>query len=678
FDAILGNPPYISIHTLAGDAANRDLQHRLCRAIEHRFGYLDDLYVHFTDLGFRLLRSGGTFGFIVSDTFFTLASKQRMRDLLQQHTLLRLGQCDPFDATVDAALFVARKAAPPPEHQLLFVQARPRRLPDGRMSRPDEALPLLPPMEDLRLAADDDGTRHGEFQCLRLHQVPAALFASAHKGVFFEPRAATLELFHRFNDPVKRLVAEWWPRIETSAKFAAHRDVIREYHTSLKPGDVTLVGLIAEGGQGMRTANNARFLGYLRDTPQADAILTKRATWTTRWLKNDAIGPRFLDLLEKAGGDPAKPLADSAAWEATVEPLREQFSALELGFGKTDLYRIVPPELVATEEDFQFTWDARREELFELWKKTPALDAFWNEQSLADASKARRELRKARKISAADFCALGQKLQSWLAAEKLPARLLGLRSGESYADPDDAPRIAVTYNGFYGRRRFAPFRKGDPEGNRWLDNEPLFIDWINPNVVWLFANSGRPETRSPVIRNAHLYFTEGLTYNIHGRGVPLKSKYQPACVFDASASRLSSACPLISAPYLLAMFNSFIVSDYIKKFQNNTWYEINDLRQLPVVVPTASTGKRLKKLVDTAVSLKRLQFTNWEPANDMAAFARTLTNELLASAPPYLRPGAQMQLLATVADCLAVVELAVNWEAEKLYGVEGRGPFDDF
>jgi len=35
-------------------------------------------------------------------------------------------------------------------------------------------------------------------------------------------------------------------------------------------------------------------------------------------------------------------------------------------------------------------------------------------------------------------------------------------------------------------------------------------------------------------------------------------------------------------------------------------------------------------------------------------------------------------LLATVEDCLAVVELAVNWEAEKLYGVEGLGPFDEF
>jgi hypothetical protein len=47
-------------------------------------------------------------------------------------------------------------------------------------------------------------------------------------------------------------------------------------------------------------------------------------------------------------------------------------------------------------------------------------------------------------------------------------------------------------------------------------------------------------------------------------------------------------------------------------------------------------------------------------------------------APAYLRPAAQFKLLHTAADCLAVIELAVIWEAEKLHGVEGPGPFDEF
>jgi hypothetical protein len=35
-------------------------------------------------------------------------------------------------------------------------------------------------------------------------------------------------------------------------------------------------------------------------------------------------------------------------------------------------------------------------------------------------------------------------------------------------------------------------------------------------------------------------------------------------------------------------------------------------------------------------------------------------------------------LLVTPLDCLQVLEKAVNWETEKLYGVEGQGPFDEF
>jgi hypothetical protein len=44
----------------------------------------------------------------------------------------------------------------------------------------------------------------------------------------------------------------------------------------------------------------------------------------------------------------------------------------------------------------------------------------------------------------------------------------------------------------------------------------------------------------------------------------------------------------------------------------------------------------------------------------------------------YLHPSAQLKRLHTTADCLAVLEPAVDWEAEKLYGEDGLGPFDEF
>jgi hypothetical protein len=75
---------------------------------------------------------------------------------------------------------------------------------------------------------------------------------------------------------------------------------------------------------------------------------------------------------------------------------------------------------------------------------------------------------------------------------------------------------------------------------------------------------------------------------------------------------------------------------------------------------------------------KRLIFAGATPPNKLVGSVRGLSDELAAKAPSYLRPSAQFKLLHTAADCLAVIELAVNWEAEKLYAVEGLGPFDEF
>jgi hypothetical protein len=691
FDAFLGNPPYISTHTSSEEAWRK--------ALEKRAGYIEDLLVHFTDLGFQLLRPGGRFGFIVSDTFFTLASKLRMRQMLQSHGLTHIGQCDPFDATVDAAIFVACKATPnfPADgKETLFVQARPRKVANEKPTRPEKDLPTLKPIGELKfsdatkLAGGAGEVQHGEHGCLRFHRAPSALWRDAHKRVFFEPRPGTLRLFEKFNEPVEKLVGVWWEQIETSQKFADNHADISAYHKTLKPGDVTLVGLIAEGGQGMRTANNARFLGYLQGTPSADAVLAKREDWIRRWLADAEIKPAFLGLLAQNGGDVGKPLKNSAAWEACIEPLKGKFSLAKLGFGKTDLYRIVLADLIAKPADFEFAFAERKKELLKLWRTDSDLKMFWETDLGFGASHAKmQKLWKKADVSDSEFCELCQEFQNWLPKENsrrrkagkktIPNKALGLRSAENYDDPADAPRIATIYNGFCGRAQFASFRKGDPEGNSWSDNDPLFVEWSRNNAVWFFENSGRPEPKMPVVRNAHLYFTSGVTWSLHANHVAVKARFQQPCVFDASGSRLTPFKSLMSAESFLAILNSDVFSFFLKKFiKHNQDVEINDVRMMPLVIPTRGQEKRLKELAEQAMEAKRLTFAGATPPNKLAASVRVLADELAAKAPAYLHPSAQLKLLHTAADCLAVLELAVNWEAEKLYGVEALGPFDEF
>lgn len=218
-----------------------------------------------------------------------------------------------------------------------------------------------------------------------------------------------------------------------------------------------------------------------------------------------------------------------------------------------------------------------------------------------------------------------------------------------------------------------PFRKGDPQGNRWIDNEPLFVNWSRDSVNWL---SEAPEARW---QGHKFFFTGGITWTAVANHVAMKARYQEPCVFDADSMRLTPKASVIEPLAFLALLNSDLVSFFKMKFIKHTQkWEIGDLRQLPLAMPTRRQEEWLAELTGRAMEAKRHIFAGETPSNPLVAFVRGLTTELAASAPRYLQPSAQLKLLHTVADCLAVIELAVNWEAEKLYGVEGLGPFDEF
>jgi hypothetical protein len=83
-------------------------------------------------------------------------------------------------------------------------------------------------------------------------------------------------------------------------------------------------------------------------------------------------------------------------------------------------------------------------------------------------------------------------------------------------------------------------------------------------------------------------------------------------------------------------------------------------------------------LAELCIEAKRAEFSNQPPPNPLVGRTREIATELRRGASSYLHPSAQQILLESPRDCLAVLENAVNWEAEKLYGVEGLGPFDEF
>ena len=82
FDIVIANPPYISTKEISKFKWKKDL--------ENNFGFVDDLYNHFSFLATYITKNKGIISFITSDTFMTLQTKKNMRDLLLKYNLKKL------------------------------------------------------------------------------------------------------------------------------------------------------------------------------------------------------------------------------------------------------------------------------------------------------------------------------------------------------------------------------------------------------------------------------------------------------------------------------------------------------------------------------------------------------------------------------------------------------------
>ncbi len=117
FDAVIGNPPWVSLGGRFGLGAYTKAEVERLRG---RFGgnsYLPNTFEYFISLGLELTRPGGYFSFIVPDRLgFNRQFEYLRRRLLAETELLLLVHGIPFPGVVaDTLVFVCRKGAPGPD-----------------------------------------------------------------------------------------------------------------------------------------------------------------------------------------------------------------------------------------------------------------------------------------------------------------------------------------------------------------------------------------------------------------------------------------------------------------------------------------------------------------------------------------------------------------------------------
>ncbi|WP_254425451.1 DNA modification methylase [Capnocytophaga sp. oral taxon 864] len=93
---------------------------------------------------------------------------------------------------------------------------------------------------------------------------------------------------------------------------------------------------------------------------------------------------------------------------------------------------------------------------------------------------------------------------------------------------------------------------------------------------------------------------------------------------------LYSLANRIPAFYFVCLINSNFISFYVDEFVNNTQtFQINDARQLPIIIPNKDTLDKFEKLFKQAVQIKKNRLNEIE-LDTIQQKIDILVNELYA------------------------------------------------
>ena len=476
FDIVIGNPPYISTKGVTTEDKKK---------YEAEFGFSDDTYNLFTVKGLALLKQGGSLSYIIPKTFWTTQTKRNMRDLILGNQINYIfDTANPFDAVmVDTCIIQVVKQNMPKEHKIKFL--------DGTK---DLNNPLL------------------------FEPIAQEVFLNTQNSVIFKPTKLNLRVYELYGKKVKELYEKWWSKIETSKKIAQNKAELESYRASLKPGDIALLGCLTEGGQGLATANNGKYVAVRRTTKWAKKIIESRPKKLAEAIKKRKIRipgiERFScekDFLESLTEHEIADLFDA---------LKEQYGR-DI-FGQGYIYKIIDDTELA------------------------------NVDTLTDDEKEN-----------------------------------GISKSKNY---------------------YVPYDKGDKDGNRWYLETPFAIAWSKENVHFLKTNSGKKGEGMPVVRNPQFYFREGFCWNnvLNPRARLLKVKLKQASVNDVGSMSLMSILNSVPSKYIIALLNSNLIFDYYREFVNCTVnVQINDLRQIPIVIASNKMLDKINRLTDRAIEIKK-------------------------------------------------------------------------
>lgn len=143
-------------------------------------------------------------------------------------------------------------------------------------------------------------------------------------------------------------------------------------------------------------------------------------------------------------------------------------------------------------------------------------------------------------------------------------------------------------------KSWVPIIKG--KGDPYYTPITQYIDWSKDSISGI--------RKDGLIRNKRYYFEEGIFISRGGTGKPV-IRYSPPAAVDSSGGIYIPTYDQVSAKFLNGLLNSSFIQHLINCFINGTVNtQIQDMRLVPIVIPTDEQLTRMERLVDEAISIR--------------------------------------------------------------------------
>ena len=112
------------------------------------------------------------------------------------------------------------------------------------------------------------------------------------------------------------------------------------------------------------------------------------------------------------------------------------------------------------------------------------------------------------------------------------------------------------------------------------------------------------------------YFKEGFCWSDINTTF-LKCRKKQKSINDVKSMSLYSLTDYISEHYIICLINSSFMSYYVDDFVNNTQtFQINDARQIPIIIPSVEQMNEFEKLFDVATKIKKAELVKQISENE--------------------------------------------------------------